>query len=60
MGRPEKYAPKHCRVLSFYFVSLHPFEDGNGRIARALSEKALAQSLKQPTLIVLSQVIENF
>jgi len=60
MGRPEKYAPKHFRVSSVYFVSLHPFEDGNGCIARALSEKALAQSLKQPTLIALSQVIENF
>ena len=46
-------------IAHFYFVSIHPFEDGNGRIARALSEKVLAQSLKQPTLIALSQVIEN-
>lgn len=27
----------------FYFVSIHPFEDGNGRIARALTDMALAQ-----------------
>jgi len=46
-------------IAHFHFVSIHPFEDGNGRIARALSEKALAQSLKQPTLIALSQIIEN-
>ena len=42
-----------------YFVTIHPFEDGNGRIGRALSEKVLAQSLKQPTLIALSHVIEK-
>ncbi|MFH1715475.1 MAG: Fic family protein [Elusimicrobiota bacterium] len=30
-------------VAHFYFVTIHPFEDGNGRIARALSEMALAQ-----------------
>ncbi|MDQ6972950.1 MAG: Fic family protein [Mariprofundaceae bacterium] len=46
-------------IAHFYFVSIHPFEDGNGRIARALSEKVLAQGLKQPSLIALSQVIEK-
>lgn len=45
-------------IAHLYFVSIHPFEDGNGRIARALAEKALAQSLGQPTLIALSHIIE--
>ncbi len=46
-------------IAHLYFVSIHPFEDGNGRIGRALSEKALSQSLGQPTLIALSRTIEN-
>lgn len=33
-------------VAHFYFVTIHPFEDGNGRIARALTDMALAQDEK--------------
>lgn len=46
-------------IAHLYFESIHPFEDGNGRIGRAISEKALSQSLKQPTLIALSHTIES-
>lgn len=42
-----------------YFECIHPFEDGNGRIGRALSEKALAQTLGRPTLIALAYTIER-
>lgn len=45
-------------IAHLYFESIHPFEDGNGRIGRAISEKALSQSLGRPTLIALSQVIQ--
>ena len=44
-------------IAHLYFVSIHPFEDGNGRIARALAEKALAEDLDQPTLLALSATI---
>ena len=46
-------------IAHLYFVCIHPFEDGNGRIARALAEKSLSQSLGQPSLISLSKIIEK-
>ena len=33
-------------LAHFYFVVIHPFEDGNGRIDRALTDMALAQDEK--------------
>jgi Fic family protein len=33
-------------IAHFYFVTIHPFDDGNGRIARALIDMALAQDEK--------------
>lgn len=60
-NQSEKTMPALARaaIAHLYFVSIHPFEDGNGRIARALAEKALAQALGQPTLIALSSLIER-
>ena len=42
-----------------YFESIHPFEDGNGRLGRALAEKSLAQNIGRPSLIALSYTIER-
>lgn len=46
-------------IAHIWFESIHPFEDGNGRIGRAISEKALSQGLERPTLIALAQIIER-
>jgi Fic family protein len=35
-------------LAHLWFVTLHPFEDGNGRIARALADMMLARSEKSP------------
>lgn len=44
-------------IAHLYFESIHPFEDGNGRIGRAIAAKALAQCLGQPTLTALAATI---
>jgi Fic family protein len=31
-------------IAHFWFVTIHPFEDGNGRIARAIADMALARA----------------
>lgn len=48
-------------LAHFYFVIIHPFEDGNGRIARALTDLALAQDekLKVRYYSLSSQIMEE-
>ena len=54
-----KPPPVRAAIAHLYFESIHPFEDGNGRIGRAISEKALSQGIGRPILLSLSQSIES-
>lgn len=58
---PDQQEPLLGRAarVHVYFESIHPFEDGNGRIGRALVEKVLSQGLSRPVLIATSQEIER-
>lgn len=57
-GRPL-FALTRAGLGHLYFESIHPFEDGNGRLGRALAEKSLAQNIGQPSLISLAFTIEK-
>lgn len=56
-GREPLPALTRAGIAHIYFESIHPFEDGNGRIGRAISEKTLAQSAGHPTLTALAATI---
>lgn len=48
-------------IVHFWFVTLHPFEDGNGRITRALTDMALSQADNQSIYLYAMSVaiLEN-
>jgi len=51
-------AEVRAAITAFGFVFIHPFEDGNGRIGRAIAEKALSQTVGRPLLLSLSRTID--
>ncbi len=56
-GKSPLPALTRAGVAHLYFESIHPFEDGNGRIGRAIAEKAVAQATGRPAMLALSQTI---
>ena len=56
-GREPLSPLARAGAAHLYFESIHPFEDGNGRVGRAIAEKALAQALGRPTLAALAATI---
>ncbi|MGY2377428.1 Fic family protein [Pseudomonas sp. SDO524_S393] len=45
--QPELDPLVRAAVAHFWFVTLHPFDDGNGRLTRAITDLALAQGEHQ-------------
>lgn len=47
-GLPAIDPVLQAALAHLWFVTIHPFDDGNGRIARAIADLALARSEKSP------------
>ncbi len=46
-------------VAHLWFEKIHPFDDGNGRVGRALADLAASQALGRPTLSCLATAINQ-
>jgi Fic family protein len=46
-------------IAHLWFEVVHPFDDGNGRVGRAIADHALSQSLGYPTTACLATAIEG-
>lgn len=55
---PEGIALK-AAFLHPHFESIHPFEDGNGRVGRALVAKVLAEGLDHPVALPVSTFVSR-
>ena len=58
-GKRSMGAIMRAAIAHLWFESIHPFEDGNGRIGRAIAEKALAQALDAPMPTALAKTIHR-
>ncbi len=58
LNKPTLDPLLRAAICHFWFITIHPFEDGNGRTTRALTDLALAQNDKQSIrLYAMSTII---
>ena len=59
-SKGDKAKPGIARagIAHLWFEVVHPFDDGNGRVGRAIADHALSQSLGYPTTACLATAIE--
>ena len=53
-GKSPLPAVVRAGLAHIWFESIHPFEDGNGRIGRAISEKSLSQGFSSPIITAIA------
>lgn len=60
-SKDDKKIPGIARagIAHLWFEVVHPFDDGNGRVGRAIADHALSQSLGYPTTACLATAIEG-
>ena len=59
-GQPDALpAITRAAIAHLWFECIHPFEDGNGRIGRAIAEMALAQATGTPSFTGMSAVLNR-
>lgn len=60
-GTPDLNGITRAAIAHLWFESIHPFEDGNGRIGRAIMDMALAQDLDETTRLysLSSQLMQH-
>ena len=57
-GNKTKNGIARAGIAHLWFEVIHPFDDGNGRVGRAIADHALSQSLGYPTTACLATAIE--
>jgi Fic family protein len=54
---PNVTGVERAAIAHLWFETIHPYDDGNGRVGRAVADKVLSQDIGFPTVACLSTAI---